>query len=103
MLPFDYQLAVIEVEAERQDNPPRMTRMRYRIEIATDEPQRRVELLHRNIRQFGTITNTLAAAVQLTGEVIPRRPTPGADHPPADGNGAGITRTDGSVRTDPQG
>ncbi len=40
MLPFDYQLAVIEFEVERKDNPPRMTRMRSRIEIATNEHQR---------------------------------------------------------------
>lgn len=47
--------------------------MRYRIEIATDEPGHRVDLLHRNIRKFGTITNTLAAACELTGEMVPRR------------------------------
>jgi uncharacterized OsmC-like protein len=73
MLPFDYQIATVEVEAERQDTPPKMTRIRYRIEIATDEAEHRVDLLHRNIRQFGTITNTLAAACQLTGEMVARR------------------------------
>jgi hypothetical protein len=47
--------------------------MRYRIEIVTDEPQARVDLLHRNIRKYGTITNTLAAACELTGEMVARR------------------------------
>lgn len=51
MLPFRYEVASVEVVAERQDSPPRMTRMRYRIEIVTDEPQQRVGLLHRNIRR----------------------------------------------------
>jgi uncharacterized OsmC-like protein len=74
LLPFQYEVASVEVEAERQDGPPRMTRMHYRIEIATDEPTHRVDLLHRNIRKYGTITNTLAAACQLTGE-IQARPT----------------------------
>jgi len=60
------------VEAERRATPPQMTRMRYRIEIITDEAQARVDLLHRNIRKYGTITNTLAAAVDLTGEVTVR-------------------------------
>lgn len=73
ILPFEYQTAGVEVEAERQDAPPRMTGMRYRIEIVTDEPQHRVDLLHRNIRKYGTITNTLDAACVLTGEMIARR------------------------------
>jgi uncharacterized OsmC-like protein len=73
MLPLDYDVATVEVEAERQDTPPKMTRMRYRIEVATDEPEHRIGLLHRNIRKFGTITNTLAAACELTGEVIAHR------------------------------
>lgn len=73
MLPFQYETAVVEVEAERQDAPPRMTRMRYRIEIVTEEPKHRVDLLHRNIRKYGTITNTLAAVCELTGEMVARR------------------------------
>jgi uncharacterized OsmC-like protein len=73
MLPLHYETAAVEVEAVRQDNPPRMTRMHYRIEIVTDEPEQRVALLHRNIRKYGTITNTLAAACDLTGEVLSRR------------------------------
>lgn len=73
MLPFQYETAAVEVEAERQDTPPKMTRMIYRIEIVTDEPQQRVDLLHRNIRKYGTITNTLDAACELIGEMIARR------------------------------
>jgi uncharacterized OsmC-like protein len=73
MLPFEYDVATVEVEAERQDTPPQMTVMRYHIEVATDEPEQRVELLHRNIRKFGTITNTMAAACELTGGLIARR------------------------------
>jgi uncharacterized OsmC-like protein len=73
MLPFQNDVATVEVEAERTEAPPRITVMRYQIEIVTDEPDHRVELLHRNIRKFGTITNTLAAACQLTGEVIAHR------------------------------
>jgi hypothetical protein len=32
----------------------------------TAEPPARIELLHKNIRKFGTITSTLAAACELT-------------------------------------
>jgi hypothetical protein len=55
--------------------------MHYRIEIVTDEPQTRVELLHKNIRKYGTITNTLATGCELTGEMVAR-----PAHGPGDGN-----------------
>jgi uncharacterized OsmC-like protein len=77
MLPFQYEMAAVEVEAFRQDAPPKMTRMRYRIEVVTDEPEHRVDLLHRNIRKHGTITNTLDAACELTGEFAARRSNEG--------------------------
>lgn len=32
---------------------------------------RRLELLHANVRKFGTITNAVAAAVQLSGRLVP--------------------------------
>jgi uncharacterized OsmC-like protein len=72
LLPFDYDVASVTVEAERQDTPPRMVSMAYHIEVATDEPVHRVELLHRNIIKFGTITNTLATACDLTGDLVAR-------------------------------
>jgi len=73
MLPFRYDLASVVVDAERRDDPPAMTKMHYRLELVTDEPSQRVELLRGNVCKFGTITNTLAAAVELTGEVVTRK------------------------------
>ena len=72
ILPFRYELASVVVEAERRDVPPAITRLHYTLELVTDEPPHRVELLHQNVRKFGTITNTLAAALDLTGEVVAR-------------------------------
>jgi uncharacterized OsmC-like protein len=70
MLPFRYESASIEVTADREEPPPRIIRMHYRLRSVTDdEPAARIELLHKNIRKFGTITNTLAAACELTGEI----------------------------------
>lgn len=74
LLPFHYEVATVTVEAERRDSPPALTRMHYRLELVTDEPAHRIELLHRNVRKFGTITNTLAAALELTGEVATGSP-----------------------------
>lgn len=69
MLPFRYESATVLVVAEREDQPPRIVRMRYELEIVTDEPAARVELLHRNVEKFGTITNTLSRACEVTGTV----------------------------------
>jgi uncharacterized OsmC-like protein len=70
ILPFQYRRATVDVEVEREEPPPRIVRARYTLRVETDEPARRVALLHRNIRQFGTITNTLAAACDVQGEIV---------------------------------
>lgn len=70
LLPFRYEAARVRVEAERQDAPPRFTRFTWRLEIVTDEPASRVELLHKNIRQFGTVSGTLALAAEVVGEIV---------------------------------
>jgi uncharacterized OsmC-like protein len=69
LLNFHYESASIEVTAEREEPPPRIVRIRYRLRVVTQEPPARIELLHKNIRKFGTITNTLAAACELTGDI----------------------------------
>ena len=69
LMPFLYQSASVEVVAEREAPPPRVVRVHYRLRVVTDEPAQRVDLLHRNVRKYGTITNTLAAACELTGEI----------------------------------
>ena len=82
ILPFRYQRASVDVVVEREEPPPRIVRARYTLRVETDEPAHRVALLHRNIRQFGTITNTLAAACDVQGEIVaiaPRGGDPDAD------------------------
>lgn len=69
LLPFRYDGARVVVRAERQDSPPRFTRFTYHLELVTDEPARRVELLHRNVRKFGTVSGTLGEAAEVTGDL----------------------------------
>jgi len=69
MLPFAYSGASVEVELDRRDAPPAIVRARYLLEVHTDEPAARCALLHKNVRKFGTITNTLAAACELEGSL----------------------------------
>lgn len=67
MLPFEYRSASVEVVLERQDAPPRIVRASYVLDVHTEEAVSRCALLHKNIRKFGTITNTLAATCPLEG------------------------------------
>ena len=67
LLNFSLRGVTIHLTGERQDAPPRMTRIDYEILVDTDETDRRLELLHQNVRKYGTISNTIALAVPLNG------------------------------------
>lgn len=69
LLAFQYDDARVEVTARRQDAPPKFTEIHYTLWIATDEPQRRVDLVHMNLRKYGTVYNTLAAICDVNGEI----------------------------------
>lgn len=69
MLKFDFRSVELILNAERQDAPPLLTAISYELTIDTDEPDRRLELLHTNIRKYGTISSTLAQAVALEGTI----------------------------------
>ena len=70
LLSFNYEGAEVIVEAERQDDPPRFTRITYELRVRTDEDPHRVELLHKNVRRFGTVYNTLAASCEVEGTIV---------------------------------
>lgn len=76
MMPFSYQSAEIDVQARRQDSPPKFVGIEYEIRLATSESPRRVELLHRNLSQYGTIYNTLAAVCDVHGTIVAVAPGP---------------------------
>jgi uncharacterized OsmC-like protein len=71
---LEFRLRGIEVSlhAVRQDSPPKLLSIDYVITVDTDEPAQRIELLHTNIRKYGTISNTLALAVPLAGKIVRR-------------------------------
>jgi len=83
ILRFSYRRATAHVVVEREDPPPRIVRARYTLRVETDEPESRLELLHRNILKLGTITNTLAAATDLHGEIVAVRAPGGPSTEPA--------------------
>ena len=86
ILRFAYEQAAVRVHAVRQESPPRITEITYTLHLWTAEPPHRVELLHRNLRKFGTVYNTLAACANVSGQVEPHS---------ASGTAAGPTALDG--------
>ena len=70
ILPFRYEGASVHVTLEREQRPPRISKIRYELRLVTDEPEQRVRLLERNLVQFGTIYNTLSHACDVSGEVV---------------------------------
>lgn len=74
MLGFEYDDASVEVIVRRQDSPPRFTEITYSMMVTSREPQRRVDLVHQNLRKFGTVYNTLAAVCEVHGDVVARDP-----------------------------
>ena len=67
ILKFDLRGLEVRVHGVRQDVPPRMESISYEIIVDTDEPERRLELLHENVRKYGTVFNTVAPGTELTG------------------------------------
>ena len=67
MLQFHIDGVEIALEAVRQDAPPKLTLIRYEIVVDSPESDQRLDLLHRNILKYGTISNTLSGAVPLEG------------------------------------
>ncbi|MEX2662356.1 MAG: OsmC family protein [Vicinamibacterales bacterium] len=67
MLTFSFRSVEIRVHGVRQDVPPRMERIDYEILVDTDEPDRRLELLHENVKKYGTVFNTVAPGTVLDG------------------------------------
>ncbi|WP_316160002.1 MULTISPECIES: OsmC family protein [unclassified Bradyrhizobium] len=69
MLKFYVRGVEVRLIGVRQDSPPMMASIDYELIVDTDEDDRRLELLHQNVRKYGTISNTVAAATKLQGVI----------------------------------
>ncbi len=68
-LGFSLRGLEVKLHAIRQNSPPKIVSVDYIIVVDTDEPDHRIELLHTNIRKYGSISNTLAAVVPVNGTI----------------------------------
>ena len=69
MLKFDLRGVEVKLHGVRQDSPPKMISIDYEIVVDTEESDRRLDLLHSNVRKYGTISNTVAEATRLEGTI----------------------------------
>jgi organic hydroperoxide reductase OsmC/OhrA len=74
LMGFDYSAAEADVSVTGHDEGPELTAVRYTLRVTTTETQRRTESMHRNLAAFGSVYTTLAAACDVSGEVVRVRP-----------------------------
>jgi uncharacterized OsmC-like protein len=66
---FSFSEIAIDFVAQRPEQEARIETINYEIRIATDEPDSKLELLHKNLQKQGTIYNTVKLGTNLTGVI----------------------------------
>jgi len=69
MIHFDYTGVTVRVHGVRQDSPPKMANINYEIIVDSDENERKLELMHENIRKYGTVYNTVGLGHRVNWRV----------------------------------
>ena len=69
MLWFQFRSVDVRLRVAREGTPPPLLWISYGLTIDADEPKRKLELPHTNVRKHGKISTTLSAAVTLTGTI----------------------------------
>ncbi|MDZ7768219.1 MAG: OsmC family protein [Woeseiaceae bacterium] len=67
ILKFELRGVEVRLHGVRQDIPPKMESIDYEILVDTNENDHRLELLHDNVKKYGTVFNTVAPGTQLRG------------------------------------
>lgn len=70
ILKFQLRGVEVKVDGVRQDVPPRMEFISYEIIVDTDESDQRLNLLHENVKKYGTVFNTVSPGTELTGVLV---------------------------------
>jgi uncharacterized OsmC-like protein len=73
MLKFELRGVEVRLHGVRQDAPQKMVSVDYELIVDTDETDQRLDLLHANVRKYGTISNTAAEATKLEGVIRKKR------------------------------
>ena len=70
LMQFRMRGAQVRVHGERSERSPRLLAIHYELVVDTDESDQRLDLLHRNVHKFGTVTTTLAELTRLQGRAV---------------------------------
>jgi uncharacterized OsmC-like protein len=70
---FSYRGVEVRLRGLRQDSPPFMAEITYELIVDTDDEDRKLDLMHHNVRKYGTIYNTVSAATRLDGTIRRKR------------------------------
>ncbi len=66
---LEIKSARIEFESIRQDDPPILTQIRYRLVLNSLEPREKLEELHDLCLKWGTVTNTIIKGLTPQGSL----------------------------------
>ena len=69
MIGFEFSGVEVKLRGVRRDAPPKLSAIDYELIVDTAEPDRRLELLHTNVRKYGTVSNTVAPGTELRGTI----------------------------------
>ena len=72
VLNFVIESVDVTVKAKRQDSPPKLLDISYKIVVDSNETDQRLDLLHQNVRKYGTVFNTLAVGTEIHGVLVRR-------------------------------
>ena len=64
--------ARVQITGKRSDAPPRIVSIYYMLELFTDESQDKIARLHRYLKKYGTVYNTVSGGTILSGEITTR-------------------------------
>lgn len=67
---LDIRGARLEFDATRQDEPPLLTEIRYRLVLDSPEPRQKLEELHDLCIKWGTVTNTVINGLPPQGTLV---------------------------------
>jgi len=70
MLRLEIRSVEVRLHGVRQDSPPRMASVTYELIVDADADDHKLELLHQNVRKYGTIYNTVAESTRLEGRIV---------------------------------
>ena len=69
-LALDFTSMEIDLQAVRPATEARIESITYQVRIATNADDRKLELLHENLKKHGTIYNTVRQGTNISGTIV---------------------------------